>query len=269
MDLELNGRRALVTGGSRGLGRAIALGLAEEGCDVAICARDSDEVGKALDELSSRGASTFGRAVDVLEADALTEFIDAAASALGGLDVLVACAGGQAGGPRIDAINAEDWRATLDLNVTHPATAVSAAKPWMIESDAAAMLFISSIAGMHPWTRSHYAAAKAAEINLASSLARELAVHGIRVNALSPGSIIFPGSVWEGVQNADPEAFEQWLQAELPLGRLGTDREISDAACFLLSNRASWISGANIVVDGAQNAPNMLSTMPLPGRWRG
>jgi 3-oxoacyl-[acyl-carrier protein] reductase len=268
MDLHLAGRPAVVTGGSRGLGRAIALGLANEGCHVAICARNQAEVDRTVAELRAHQGTMYGAAVDVTDADALTEFIDAAAAALGGVELLVACAGGQAGGPRIETIDAEDWRTTLDLNVTHPAIAARAAKRWMIGGGGGAMVFIASIAGVHPWTRSHYAAAKAAEISLATSLAREFGPHNIRVNVISPGSVTFPDSVWEGLRERDPERFAEWLRSELPLGRLGTDNEVADVACFLLSERASWISGANILVDGAQNPPNMVSTFPLPGRWR-
>lgn len=129
------------------------------------------------------------------------------------------------------------------------------------------MVFISSIAGMHPWTRPHYGAAKAAESHLAGSLARELAPSGIRVNAISPGSIMHPGSGWERAAE-DREAFDRWLEHELPFGRLGTATEIADVACFLLSDRASWVTGVNLAVDGGQNPPNMMSTQPMPGRWR-
>jgi 3-oxoacyl-[acyl-carrier protein] reductase len=268
MDLNLAGRNAVVTGGSRGIGRAIALGLAAEGCNVAICARSRAEVDATLDEFRARDVAVYGAGVDVLDADAVTAFIDEAAEALGGLELLVACAGGQASGPQLDTISAEDWRVTFDLNVTHPAIAARAAKPWMTRAGRGAMVFIASVAGMHPWTRSHYGAAKAAVIHLASSLARELGPDNIRVNALSPGSIIFPTSAWQRLKDADEEAFAVWEQSEFPRGRLGTDSEVADVACFLLSDRASWISGANIAVDGGQNPPNMVSTMPLPGGWR-
>ncbi len=268
MDLRLAGRKAVVTGGSRGIGRAIALGLADEGCSVAICARHEDELDRTVEELRTRTGTMYGEAVDVTDAAALAAFIDSAADALGGLELLVACAGGQSSGPRLESMNAEDWRTTLDLNVTHPAIAARAAKRWMAEAGGGAMLFIGSIAGMYPWTRAHYGAAKAAEIHLASSLARELAPDKIRVNALSPGSVTFPDSVWERVKEADQDAFDEWLRCELPLGRLGTAAEVADVACFLLSEKAAWITGANIAVDGGQNPPNMMSTFPLPGRWR-
>ena len=268
MDLRLSGRRAIITGGARGIGRAIALGLADEGCAVAICARTAAEVERTVEDLRARGATAHGSALDVTDAETLGTFVHAAAEELGGLDILIACAGGLAGGPRIDTLDAEDWRFTLELNVTHPAMAARAAKPWMVRAGGGVMLFIGSIAGIHPWTRGHYGAAKAAEIHLAASLARELGPHDIRVNALSPGSVTFPDSVWERRREADEVAFAEWMRSEFPLGRLGRAEEIADVAGFLVSDRASWITGANIVVDGGQNPPNMVTTQPLPGRWR-
>lgn len=268
MDLRLSGRHAVVTGGSRGLGRAIALALADEGVGVSICARDAGEVQSTVQELRARGCAAHGERVDVTDGDALRAFIDSAGGALGGLELLVACAGGVAGGPRLEQTDAADWRATLELNVTHPALAARAAMPWMRRAGGGAMLFIGSIAGIHPWTRAHYGAAKAAEIHLASSLARELGPFNIRVNALSPGSILFPGSPFERHRLAAPEAFAAWERSEFPFGRLGTTQEIADVACFLLSERASWVTGANVPVDGGQNPPNMMTTQPLPATWR-
>ena len=196
MDLELTGKRAVITGGSRGIGRAIARALAAEGCAVAVGARDLQGVHEAVAELRGRGGAAYGEAVDVTDADALAAFVISSADALGGLDLLVANAGALRGGPRISAIDASDWRYTFDINVTHPAIAARVAAPLIARNGGGAMVFISSIAGMHPWTRPHYGAAKAAESHLAGSLARELAPVGIRVNAISPGSIIFPGSAW-------------------------------------------------------------------------
>jgi 3-oxoacyl-[acyl-carrier protein] reductase len=257
MDLELNGRRALVTGATRGIGRAIAARLADEGCAVAICARDGAEVERAADELRERGVTVHGAAVDVTDAPALERFVAGAGDALGGLDLLVANAGGSAGGERLADAGADDWRTTFDLNVVHAAVAARAAAPLMRAAGGGAMVFIASISGSRPQPRAQYAAAKAAEIHLAVSLARELGPDGIRVNALSPGSILFPGGGWDHRRRNDAEAFEQWVRDEFPLGRLGGAEEVADVACFLLSARASWISGTNVVVDGAQNQPGM------------
>jgi 3-oxoacyl-[acyl-carrier protein] reductase len=258
MDLELTGKRALITGATRGIGRAIAERLAAEGCSIAICARDGEAVEDAAADLArAHGVTVHGEAVDVTDAAALEAFVAGAAGALGGLDLLVANAGGSAGGERLDDAGADDWRTTLDLNVVHAAVAARAATAPMRAAGGGAMVFVASISGTRPQPRAQYAAAKAAEIHLAASLARELGPDGIRVNALSPGSILFPGGGWDNRRRNDTEAFEAWVRGEFPLGRLGRAEEVADVACFLLSARASWISGANVVVDGAQNQPGM------------
>jgi 3-oxoacyl-[acyl-carrier protein] reductase len=257
MDLELTGRRALLTGATRGIGRAIAERLAAEGCALAICARDEDELARAADELRGRGVTVHTGAVDVTDAPALERFVAEAGEALGGLDLLVANAGGAAGEARVEDTDAEAWRVTLELNVVHTAVAARAATPLMRAAGGGAMVFIASISGLRPQPRAQYAAAKAAEIHLAASLGRELGPDGIRVNAVSPGSILFPGGGWDQRRASDPEVFEAWVRAEFPLGRLGTVEEVADVTCFLLSPRASWISGTNVVVDGAQNQPGM------------
>jgi 3-oxoacyl-[acyl-carrier protein] reductase len=150
-----------------------------------------------------------------------------------------------------------DWATTFALNTGHAATLARAATPHLRARGGGALLLISSISGHRPQPRSQYAAAKAAMSHLAASLARELAGDGIRVNALSPGSILFPGGSWDRRREADPEALAAWVERELPFGRLGTLDEVADVAAFLLSARASWVSGADLVVDGAQNAPSM------------
>jgi 3-oxoacyl-[acyl-carrier protein] reductase len=257
MDLELTGRRALITGATRGIGRAIAERLAAEGCALAICARDEDELARAADELRGRGVTVHTGAVDVTDAPALERFVAEAGEALGGLDLLVANAGGAAGEARVEDTDAEAWRVTLELNVVHAAVAARAATPLMRAAGGGAMVLIASISGLRPQPRAQYAAAKAAEIHLAVSLGRELGPDGIRVNAVSPGSILFPGGGWDRRRANDPEAFEAWVRAEFPLGRLGTVEEVADVTAFLLSPRASWISGTNVVVDGAQNQPGI------------
>jgi 3-oxoacyl-[acyl-carrier protein] reductase len=257
MDLELAGRRALVTGASRGLGRAIAERLASEGCDVALCARDPRGVRDAAGRLRALGARVHAEPVDVTDDAALEAFVGASADALGGLDLVVANAGGSSGGSRIEQAAGGDWRATLELNVVHAAVAVRAAVPLLRAAGGGAALLVASVSGLRPQPNAQYAAAKAALVHVAASLGRELGPDGIRVNALSPGSILAPGGGWERRSHEDPEAFGRFVADEFPLGRLGRPEEVADVAAFLLSPRASWISGTNVVVDGAQNRPTM------------
>jgi 3-oxoacyl-[acyl-carrier protein] reductase len=257
MELGLRDKVAFVTGGTRGIGRAIALRLADEGCAVGICARDADAVARAAAELRTLGVGAHGVAADVTDDVALADAVDEVAAALRGLDLVVANAGGSAGGPALEDVDADDWERTLALNVTHPALLLRAALPHLRARGGGAAVLIASISGMRAQPRAQYAAAKAAEIHLAHTLARELGPDGIRVNALSPGSILFEGGGWASRREAEPEAFDAWVAAEFPLGRLGTPKEVADIAAFLLSDRASWVSGANVVVDGAQNQPGM------------
>ena len=254
MDLGLRGKVALITGGSRGIGRMTALRLAEEGCDVAICARNAAGVERTLEELRVFGGRVHGSAADVTAAGEVERFVQESAAALGGVDLLVANVGGSAGGELLDS-TPEDWLRTFDLNLFHAVRAIRAAVPHMQARGGGSAVVISSISGWKAGPRTQYGAAKAAEIFLSSGLAWELGTQRIRVNTVSPGSTLFPGGGWDRTRTQDPERFHAFEQREFPWGRLGTPEEIADVVTFVLSPRANWINGANIPVDGAQGRP--------------
>jgi 3-oxoacyl-[acyl-carrier protein] reductase len=251
MDLQLAGKAALVTGGTRGIGRAIALRLADEGCSVGICGRGANDLDKAVEALQSRGAASCGVLADVGKDGDVERFVEEAAAALGRVDLLVVIAGSTAGG-RFLTSTAQEWRETFELNVGHAARAIRACVPYMQLVGAGAAVIIASISGWKPAPRPQYGAAKAAEIYLAMELGRELSTERIRVNAVSPGSILFPGGGWDSLRQADPERFNQFVERDLPFERLGTPEEVADVVTFLLSERASWVNGTHICVDGAQ-----------------
>jgi 3-oxoacyl-[acyl-carrier protein] reductase len=261
MELNLAGRRAFVTGASRGIGLAIVRGLASEGAVVSFCARDPKGLGEAEAIHAREGHTVHPYAVDVTDHAALEATIRRSAEERGGLDLLVANAGGSRGAG-LQTSTSEDWMHTLAINVVHAATAIRTAVPWLMESGEGAALVIASISGWKPRASSAYAVAKAAEIHLAPVLAVELALERIRVNTLSPGSVSFEGGRWARTRAADPEAHERFVAENLPGGRFVTPEEVADVACFLLSSRANGINGAHICVDGGQDRPTDRKVYP-------
>ena len=254
MDLGLGGKVALVTGGSRGIGRAIAFALAREGATVAICGRTSETLDATLSAIRETGGTAHGVVADVTAAGEVERFVDEAAAALGGVDLLVANVGGATARGLMDA-TPEDWVRTFDLNLFHAVRAIRAAVPHMEKRGGGSAVTISSISGWKPSPTLLYGAAKAGEIFAAGALAMELAPLRIRVNTVSPGSIMFEGGGWDRFRARDAERFGQFEQREFPWGRLGTAEEVADVVTFVLSERAAWINGANIAVDGAQGRP--------------
>ena len=244
MNLGLAGKRALVTAASRGIGLAIARQLADDGCDVAICARSEGGLESAAKDLEQRGVRVFAKAVDVSDGPALKAFVADAAAALGGLDVFVsnASAGGGMGEPA--------WQATFDVDVMGAARGVEAALPFLAKSGAGSIVFISSTAALeYLGVPQPYNAMKAALIAHAGDLSQALAKQGIRVNTVSPGPIYFEGGNWEMIQTAMPAVYQGAL-AQCAIGRMGTPEEVARAVVFLASPAASLITGANLVCDG-------------------
>jgi 3-oxoacyl-[acyl-carrier protein] reductase len=256
MDLGLRGRRVLITGGSRGVGFAVAEALAAEGAAVGLVARDAAGLAEAAGRLESQGVPVATAAADVTEVSQLKQAVADIAAALGGLDRLVANAGGTVGQGNLTSAGDGDFTATFALNAGHAAELIRAGLPHLRAAGGGAVVIISSVTGMRPAPRTAYAAAKAAEIHLAATAAQELAPAGVRVNCVSPGSIMFPGGGWDSFQQANPDDFNAFVDTQFPFGRLGRLPEVADVVAFLLSDRASWVSGANVAVDGAQIYPS-------------
>jgi 3-oxoacyl-[acyl-carrier protein] reductase len=256
MDLGLRGRRALITGGSRGIGFAVAEALAAEGAAVGLVARDAAGLAEAAGRLAAKKYTVATAAADVTDTSQLKQAVADIAAALGGLDRLVANAGGTVGRGNLTSAGDGDFTATFALNAGHAAELIRAGLPHLRAAGGGAVVIISSVTGMRPAPRTAYAAAKAAEIHLAATAAQELAPAGVRVNCVSPGSIMFPGGGWDSFQQANPEDFATFMDTQFPFGRLGRLPEVADVVTFLLSDRASWVSGANVAVDGAQIYPS-------------
>ncbi len=255
MDLRLAGKVAIITGGSRGIGRAAATRLAQEGCSVAICGRTPDDVEQAVKDLQALSVRAVGYTLDVILAGEVERFVHQAAQDLGAVDLLVANAGGVFGGSLLES-TPEDWERTFEFNVLHATRAIRTCVPYMRERGGGAIVIVASISGWKPAPKAQYGSSKAAEIYVASALARELSPERIRVNAVSPGSVLIPGGGWDLYRQREPHQFFEFEQRDFPARRLGTADEVADIIVFFLSERSSWVNGANICVDGAQGRPS-------------
>ncbi len=253
MDLGLTDKVALVTGASRGIGRAIALALAAEGARLVMCARHADDLDAAVRDARAGGvdSAALGVTADVTTPAGVAAVVDAAVRAYGGLDIVVNNVGGS-GARDFAGTDDADLQAVLERNL-FPALRVSrAALPHLRARGGGVIAMIASIYGRESGGGPSYNVAKAAEISLAKAMARDLARDGIRVVSVAPGSTLFPGGGWERRQKADPAGIAAFVEREIPSGRFGRPEEIGDVVAFLCSPRASWITGACIPVDGGQ-----------------
>ena len=255
MDLGMDGKVALVTGSSRGLGLACALSLASEGCRVCITARGAgrlEEAARQIRQVSGGGGDVLPVAADLTDRRGIELALSCAVEAYGGLDILVNNLGLARGADIVDTADA-DWQEAIDNTLWPAIRASRLAVPHMRRRGGGVIIMIASIWGRESGGRMTYNVVKAAEISLAKSLAQQLARDNIRVNSVAPGSILFPGGSWHKRQQSDPEGIAEFVQRELPFGRFGRAEEVGDVVAFLASARASWISGASIPVDGCQS----------------
>ena len=247
MNIDLAGRRAIVAGGSRGIGRAIALAFAEAGAAVSICARGAERLAATREEIAKHGRTAHSATCDLADEAAVPRYIEEAAGALGGIDILVNNASGF--GASDDEAG---WAVSVSVDLMATVRAIRTALPHLEKSGSGVILNISSISGLRATPRTPpYAAIKAAVVNYTLTEASALARKGIRVNCIAPGSIEFPGGTWERARLNNPDLYGRILRS-IPFGRLGKPEEVAQVALFLCSPLAGWVTGQTIAVDGGQ-----------------
>jgi NAD(P)-dependent dehydrogenase (short-subunit alcohol dehydrogenase family) len=246
MDLGLKGKNVLVTGGSKGIGLAIAELFADEGANVAICARNAEGVDKVVKALAAKKVKAWGKGIDVADPDALKQWVEGAAAELGGIDAIVCNVSALAVGD-----TPETWERSFRTDMMHTVNSVAAALPWLEKSKAASVTIISSVSGFEvDFAAGSYGAFKAALIHYAKGLSNQLIAKGIRVNSVSPGNTYFEGGIWQNIEKGVPDLFKTAMGLN-PTGKMGTPQEVAAGVVFVASPVASRISGTNLIIDGA------------------
>jgi len=246
VNLGLKAKSVLVTGGSKGIGLAVADLFATEGANVAICARNPEEVGKVVTSLATKGVKAYGQGIDVADPVALKGWIEASAKELGGIDCIVCNVSALAVGD-----SPETWEKSFRTDMMHTVNSVAAAMPYLEKSKSASIIIVSSVSGFEvDFAAGSYGAIKAALIHYAKGLSQQLVAKGIRVNAVSPGNTYFEGGIWHNIENGSPELYKTAMALN-PTGRMGTAEEVAVGVVFLASPLASRISGTNLIIDGA------------------
>jgi 3-oxoacyl-[acyl-carrier protein] reductase len=247
MQVDLSGKQAVICGGSRGIGRAIALSCAEAGAAVSICARGAEALERMRDEVAAFGHKAQAAVCDLADKDQIARYIAEAAEALGGIDILVNNASGF--GTSDDEAG---WETSLSVDLQATVRATRAATPFLVQSGQGAIINISSISAFEPSVGiTPYGVAKAAVVQYTKNRAAALAPQNIRVNCVCPGSIEFPGGIWDRAKTQNPQVYDAILRS-IPFGRLGHAEEVARVVLFLVSPLANWVTGQTILVDGGQ-----------------